>query len=400
LATIQLLRQLPPPTRDDVRIDLAEELNYLRLGQYSTARGAAVRAVEKARAGGYDFLLARALYLEAATLAPLGEGDNAIAAAEEAEKIYNTVGDQWGVSNALEYIAYVHSVRGESEAAEKLDQQALAVNRAIGNQTGAAIDLTAIAAVRETRGDVESGKKLDEEALAIYREVGDRNREAWALMGVAWAVAAEGDLAVSLRMDDQALAIFNHMADDTGAAYALNEKTSQLTMLGDLSKAKEACQLSLDLARKSGNKQSIVTSLFYLGNIAKLEGKLEEANKMFSEALSTAQLSTTPFRRRVQFNRRGRRRSRPFGEAMQRRERWLDVSTEQRPDDQITAEFCSPGSPWRRERPQTLFTDDAARALFGQARIGKGMSFLITNGRVQPQPVTRRSPGVSQDCHC
>ena len=134
LATIQSLRQLPPPARDDVRIDLAEEMNYMRLGQYTTARGVAVRAVEKARAGGYDFLLARALYLDAATLAPLGEGDKAIAAAEEAEKIYNTVGDQWGVSNALEYIAYVHSVRGESEAAEKLYQEALAVNRAIGNK--------------------------------------------------------------------------------------------------------------------------------------------------------------------------------------------------------------------------------------------------------------------------
>ena len=33
---------------------------------------------------GLDLLLARSLYLEAATLAPLGEGDNAIAAAEEA----------------------------------------------------------------------------------------------------------------------------------------------------------------------------------------------------------------------------------------------------------------------------------------------------------------------------
>jgi len=288
LATVQLLRKLPSPSRDDPRIDLAEEMNYIRLGQYSSARVPAVRAVEKTRASGFEVLLARALYLEAATLAPLGEGDKAIAAAEEAKEIYTRVGDQWGVSNSLEYIAYVYSSRGDWEPSEKLYQQALAVNRSIGSKTGAAIDLTAIAAAREAQGDVEAGKKLDEEALAIYREIGDRNREAWALMGIAWAVADEGSLAESMRMDDQALAIFTEMADDGGAAYALNEKTSQLTMLGDLDKARETCQHSLDLARKSGNKSMIVGDLFYLGNIAKLEGKLENAHQTFSDALPLA----------------------------------------------------------------------------------------------------------------
>lgn len=288
LATVQLLRKLPPPARDDARIDFAEEMNYIRLGQYSTARGLALRTMEKTRASGFNVLLARALYLEAAILAPLGEGDKAIAAAEEAKNIYNTVGDPWSLSNALEYIAYVHTTRGEWEAAEKLDQQALAVDRAIGNKTGAAVDLTSIAAVRESRGDVKGGKKLDEEALAIYREIGDRNREAWALVGVAWATAAEGNLAASMRMDDQALAIFNDMADDGGAAFALTEETSGLTMLGDLSKAQQTCQRSLDLARKSGDQHTIVSDLFYLGNIAKLEGKLEDAKKEFSESLSIA----------------------------------------------------------------------------------------------------------------
>ncbi|MGB9433318.1 MAG: winged helix-turn-helix domain-containing protein, partial [Candidatus Acidiferrum sp.] len=285
LATIQSLRNLPSPARDDARIDLAEEMNYIRLGQYATARGVAVRAVAKTRDSGSDLLLARALYLESACLAPLGEEENAIAAAEEAKKIYDKAGDQWGVSNALEYIAYVYSIRGESKEAEKIYEQALAVNRRTGSKTGEAIDLNSIAAQRGARGDVAGIKKLDEQALAIYREIGDRNREGWALLGVAWALAAEGSLAASLSMDDQALTIFTDMADDQGAAYALNEKTSQLTMLGDLAQARGSCQRSLALARKDGNKHMIVADLFYLGNIAKLEGNLDEAQKTFSDAL-------------------------------------------------------------------------------------------------------------------
>jgi eukaryotic-like serine/threonine-protein kinase len=289
LATIELLRKLPTPAIDDARIDLAEEMNYLRLGQYSTARAVAVRAVEKTRTSGSGLLLAKALYLEAATLAPLGEGDKAIAAAEEAKKLYTVAGDQFGISDALDYIAYVHTLHGEREEAENLFQQALAVNRTIGNKTGEAVDLTNIAADREMRGDVEGGKKMDEEALSIYRKIGDRNRQAWALMGVAWAVAVEGDPATSLSLDDQALSIFEDVADNSGVNYALNEQTSQFILLGDLGKAKESAQRSLDLARQNGNKQSIIASLFHLGAIAKLEGKPEEARNRFTEALSTAQ---------------------------------------------------------------------------------------------------------------
>lgn len=296
LATIQSVRKLPTPAIDDARIDLAEEMNYLRLGQYSMARPVAVRAVEKTRASGSALLLARALYLEAATLAPLGEGDKAIAAAEEAKTIYISVGDQFGISDALDYIAYVHTLHGDREGAENLFQQALAVNRAIGNKTGEAVDLTNIAADREMRGDVEGGKKMDEEALAIYQEIGDRNRQAWALMGVAWAVAAEGDPSASLRLDDQALSIFGDVADNSGVNYALNEKTSQFILLGDLGQAKETAQCALDLARKNGNTQSLIASFFHLGAIAKLEGKPEEARNRLTEALSSARAANDPTR--------------------------------------------------------------------------------------------------------
>ena len=285
LVTIQALRQLPPPVKDDPRIDLAEEMNYIRQGQYAMAKAPAARAIEKATAGGVQLLLARALYLEAAALAGSGDGDKAIADAEQSEKIYQSVGDEWGVSNSLEYFAYVYASRDDWEKAEKPYQQALAVNRAIGNQTGAALDLTSLATERGARGDLEGGKKLDEEALAIYREIGDKNREAWALTGISWIVETQGNLAESVRIEDQAVAEFREMADDGGAAYALNGEAEEFTMMGDLARAHQASQQSLELIQKSGNKSLIGRNFFAFGNIAKLEGNLEEAQRNFSQAL-------------------------------------------------------------------------------------------------------------------
>jgi len=76
------------------------------------------------------------------------------------------------------------------------------------------------------------------------------------------------------------------VADTGGASYALQEKTRQLTMLGDLGRAQETVQRSLELAQKNGDQQMIVGDMTYLGNIAKLEGQLDEARKVFSQALS------------------------------------------------------------------------------------------------------------------
>ncbi len=388
LATIQLLRTLPPPAGDDARIDLAEEMDYIRLGQYSTARTSAVRAVEKTRASGFDLQLARALYLEAAALAPLGEGDKAIAAAEQAKKIYGHVGDQWGVSNALECIAYVHTVRGEWESAETLYQQALTVNRAIGNKTGAAVDLTSIAADRESRGELESGKKLDEEALAIYREIGDRDREAWALMGIEWAVAAEGNPAESIRMADQALAIFTAMADDTGANYALSEKTSAFTMLGDLAKAKESCQHSLDVAQKSGDKRAIVGALFYKGNIAKLEGKLEEARKAFLDGFSIARAADdATMSTEIEFGLAEitEEEGHPSDARQHVHEGLTYLQGHKDPDDEITGEILLARIALAEGKNlEAVQAMEAARVLFRHTPDWEGhVLFGITNGRVQ-----------------
>jgi eukaryotic-like serine/threonine-protein kinase len=386
-ATIQLLRKLPSPAGDDARIDLAEEMNYIRLGQYSPARAVAVRAVEKSRASGLDLVLARALYLEAATLAPMGEGDKAIAAAEEAKKIYSRVGDQWGVSNALEYVAYVYQVRGEWEKADQIYEQALEVNRGLGSKIGAAVDLTSIAAGKEALGDLEDGKKLDEEALAIYREVGDKNREAWALMGVAWAVAAEGDPATSVRMDDQAMAMFTQMADDGGLAYALSEKTSSLMMLGELSKAEESSQRALELGRKSGNETEIVSDLFYKGHIAKLEGNLEEAQKVFSEAVSVAHAADDAARS-AEADLGLAEISAEQGHAGEARQHVQDGLTYFRshkdPDDEITAEILLARIALAEGKTaDAVQAMSAARALFRQTPDWEGhVIFGITNGRV------------------
>jgi DNA-binding winged helix-turn-helix (wHTH) protein/tetratricopeptide (TPR) repeat protein len=283
-ATIQALRKVPSPGRDDVRIDLAEENNYTWMGQYKLAQQAAALAVKKARARGVPLLLARALWREGITL--VNQGEQATAPAEEAQKIYAAAGDQFGVSATLAVVGRGQWYHGDREEAEKVFQRALGINRAIGNQSGSAFDLTYIAYARVERGDVVGANQVYEQALALYREIDDRNMVAYTVAEIGGDLAISGDPAGGIRLFDQALTIFRDVSDTDGFASSTRGKGNVLTTMGELSKAQQACQEALALSRKSGNKNLAALALFDLGNIARLQGDLGESRKIFSEALS------------------------------------------------------------------------------------------------------------------
>jgi DNA-binding winged helix-turn-helix (wHTH) protein/tetratricopeptide (TPR) repeat protein/TolB-like protein len=286
LATIELLRKLTPPVRDDPRIDLAEEMTYKSMGQLEPAQRAALRAAEKAKTKGLDLLLAKALCREAEDLAFLGERDKAVGAAQSARSLYAAAGDHFGASAALAVMGKVQWLRGEYEASEKIYQQVLASDRAVGNQTGSAMALRFLAGARAMRGDLRGAREQYQKALAVYQEIGDREHVAYSLTEIAWVLNVSGEPAATPKLYEQALNIFREMANEDGIATTLSEKGNALVTLGELAAAQEACQQALDLFRKNGDKNKITRTLFDLANIASLQDRLEDSRKLFSEALN------------------------------------------------------------------------------------------------------------------
>jgi eukaryotic-like serine/threonine-protein kinase len=119
LETVDSLRRLATPVRDDPRIDGAEATAASSLTDYKRQQAAAARAVAKGRQQGARLLVASALLTEGNAWQELGDTPKAIAAAEEARQIYATAGDRGGESRALRAagIALLRSpVRSETEA--------------------------------------------------------------------------------------------------------------------------------------------------------------------------------------------------------------------------------------------------------------------------------------------
>jgi DNA-binding winged helix-turn-helix (wHTH) protein/tetratricopeptide (TPR) repeat protein len=284
--TIQALRRLPAPARDDPRIDLTQELNEYGAGHYEQAEQSAAQAIAKAKARSSNLLAARALCRQAYNLAQIGQDKQAVAAAEEARGIYTRAGNQFGVSAALAGIGRVQYMHGEYEAAERTFQKALATDEAIGNKSGSGMDLRFLADVRDIHGDLQSAAKFDRQALAIYREIDDREHVAYTLLEIAWVLKSGGDALSTLKIYDEAIPIFRELSNEEGVALSVGEKGNTLIYLGELSAAEENCQQALRTFRKINEKNTISRTLFDLANIAGLQDRLEDSRRTYSEALS------------------------------------------------------------------------------------------------------------------
>jgi tetratricopeptide (TPR) repeat protein len=134
LSTIDALRMLPSPMRDDPRLDLAEANSALRLPDFPRALAATERAVQKARAQSTPLVLAHALKIQGDVLNDsVSDTNRALAVMEEARSLYEAAGDRGAVASILNNIALVHYRRGNLAEAHRLYQESIAGCRAIGH---------------------------------------------------------------------------------------------------------------------------------------------------------------------------------------------------------------------------------------------------------------------------
>src|SRR5215469_5719059 len=138
LATLAALRRLPPPDRDDPRIDLQQADVFDIKGGYKEQQASAEAAATRARELGDRLLLARALNQEARAFEKQGKLENALRSADEAARISTAAGERAEVAKALTITGIVHFDQANFPEAATAYNRALAIQREIGDKRGAA----------------------------------------------------------------------------------------------------------------------------------------------------------------------------------------------------------------------------------------------------------------------
>jgi len=290
LATVALLRRLPPPQRDDPRIDLAEADAAGARSDSASQKAAATRAAAKAVRLEEKGMLARARKEEAAALDAQGDPAAARSKFEEARDLYEQIGDRDGTADAIRNIGGMLMGQGDLSGSRALYKQALATFHAIGDRRGEAAALTDLINIDWLQaGDLPQVERELKELQALDTEVGDRSGIAWALNGIATVAWDQGDLSRSMVLHREALAISREIEKPGWEAWTLEGIGDVLHSQGDLAAAKRSYEDAIAISKKIKNEGGEARQLNALSGVLFDMGNLAEAGKLASQAMAIQQ---------------------------------------------------------------------------------------------------------------
>jgi serine/threonine protein kinase/Tfp pilus assembly protein PilF len=284
-ATVDQMRALPAPQRDDPRIDLTDGLVADHKSDFQRALRVSEIAAAKARKQRSQLVLADALHQQGWAAERLGKPDVAETLLKECQEIYESVGDRRGAATAITLRGDNLYDRGDFPGALSAFRQTLDVFRSIGAEVDVARALNSIGNVLYDNGKLEEAKDQYEQSLAIYQRLGDKVGIAGGLGNLANVYDSMGDLGAARKKQQETLAAFREVGDRRGEASTLNNLGNVQAELGDLAAAKASFEQSIAVQQQIGYTRSRAFSLTGLADLLREQDKTAEARKAAEEAL-------------------------------------------------------------------------------------------------------------------
>ncbi len=285
LRTVEQLRQLAAPMRDDPRIDLAEAEAARSLSDYSRDAAAAEAAIRKAEQRGSEGLRAEGLLQECWALRNLGEPERAITAGRQAGEILARIGDLRGHAGSLTCVGDVLADQGQLSPAQKMHEQALELAQQIGAQkdiSGALINLGNDLASQQNL--TESTREY-EAALRLALSIGDRSDALLAQDDLGDNFEMQGDVHRALQFFDDSMHTAEDIGDQAGVVEALINRSWISNLRGNLDSAKEDLQHAIEKARQLQLKSRLASALGNFGDVQLAQDHMSEAQLSDEQSL-------------------------------------------------------------------------------------------------------------------
>ncbi|MFY9529999.1 MAG: tetratricopeptide repeat protein [Candidatus Acidiferrales bacterium] len=286
LATIEDLRKLPPPARDDPRIDLAEANAVMTLGNFKRALETADSARTKGDGQGARLLVARAQLTEGSALQNLGQTKEAIQANEQAKRLFSAAGDRGGVASALINLGGLFYGTGDVAGAKRAWEESLLISREIGDEAHIQTSLGNLATLLKHTGDLGGARLLFDQALEIAKKIGNTRGEAQITSNLAGLLYQQGDLQGAVHTEENALEAFRQIGDRNGVAKSLSNIRTILADRGDLTGAKNRYVEAIATFRQIGQKSGVASVTNQLANLLYMQSDLAEAKSLYEQALA------------------------------------------------------------------------------------------------------------------
>jgi eukaryotic-like serine/threonine-protein kinase len=286
LLTIDSLRKIAAPMRDDPRIDLAESSAAGSLSDYKRAEAATERAILTAGQQGSEGMRAEALLRQCWALRNLGDPGRAMAAGQQAGEILGRVGDLRGQARSLTCVADVLADQGQLSSAQGMHERALELARKIGAQkdiAGALINLGNVQAYQQKLGDSTRQYQL---ALALANSIGDKPAALLAQDNLGANLSLQGDFTAARKSFEESVRTAEEIGDQAGIVEALINLSSVSYLQGDLRSAKEDLEKSISKARQLQLKSRLAMAVASMGDVLFAEDDLRGAEQSYQQSLT------------------------------------------------------------------------------------------------------------------
>ena len=286
IGTVNSMRQLPAPLRNDPRIDLAEAESQASLANFRQAATAAQTAEKKAGKLGERFLTAQALLEQCHDLRELGQFADAKSKGEQAEATFREAGDFRSEAGSLTCLATVAAAQGETANARTMYEKALALARQIGAQSDIAGALINLGTLLGNAGEIEESDKRYREALQVAQAAGDNSDAMFAEINLAANLMTQGELGAARTQFESSVKRAEALGDQARALEARLNLGMIATLQGRLEEARTNLEEVLQKTHQLGLKSDEAACLAALGDVALAEGDLPLAGKRYQDSLA------------------------------------------------------------------------------------------------------------------
>ncbi len=195
-------------------------------------------------------------------------------------------GDDWAVARALNNLGFLHYLAGDLTAAQDALGQALALRRILDDRPGAAKTLLNLAMVWQALQRYEQAYAAEQESLAIFRELGNRLGAAICLNNLGFLAFRQGQYIQARQLYEEALRLRRELGDDWGIVVALDNLGAVACELGEYPTAYAHYAEALALAQSIRATRLMVEVLAGLGRLAAREGQPTRAVELLAFALA------------------------------------------------------------------------------------------------------------------
>lgn len=235
------------------------------------------------------WLEARCLLSESIVQSALGQTEAALAALNEAIRIYRSRGDRGGEAYALNAAALLYAYRSEHARAFANYEQALAYWREKGDRGREAEVLRNMAIAHAAAGNLRAAVETYQEVLAHFRSANDRYNEAVTLVQLSDFYLNLGDHQQALAYARQALPLHRAHLDKTGEVHTLTNIGEALAGQGKHAAALDYFHRAMRIGRESGLGWLHVNTQALAGASHEALGAPERAGELYRQALGPMQ---------------------------------------------------------------------------------------------------------------